>query len=125
MKSIAEVKQLLQKIAQKLGEEKSRALLERKGYKTIEEVPNIPACKRLINLFLWEYERKEQGGEQVLRCQRCGKEINRRVYEFSVEHFDVPLCWGCQMRQRNRNGRYRCSANETNIPLRDYEEEEW
>lgn len=31
-----------------------------------------------------------------LRCNRCGKDIDERVYEFSVKRYNQPLCRECQ-----------------------------
>ena len=109
-----------------MGQEKAGKILEKKGFSSVEEIDNIPTIDRLTNLFLYEYEKKSQSGdeEQILRCQRCGKEISRKVLEYSVENYDVPLCWGCQGKQRVKNGKYQRNGNEEKISLGEWEDEE-
>lgn len=34
--------------------------------------------------------------QTALRCNRCGKEIDERVYEFSTKRYNQPLCRDCQ-----------------------------
>lgn len=34
--------------------------------------------------------------QSVPRCSRCGKEIDERVYEFSMKRYNQPLCRDCQ-----------------------------
>ena len=34
--------------------------------------------------------------QNVPRCNRCGKEIDERVYDFSIKRYNQPLCRDCQ-----------------------------
>ena len=34
--------------------------------------------------------------ENALRCNRCGKDIDQRVYDFSIKRYNQPLCRDCQ-----------------------------
>jgi hypothetical protein len=34
--------------------------------------------------------------QNTLRCNRCGKDIDERVYDFSIKRYNQPLCRDCQ-----------------------------
>lgn len=36
-------------------------------------------------------------------CEKCGEPIPERVYDYSVEHYEMPLCYKCQKTERRIN----------------------
>ena len=36
-------------------------------------------------------------------CKKCGEPIPERVYDYSVEHYEMPLCYKCQKTERRVN----------------------
>lgn len=43
--------------------------------------------------------------EQDFYCDKCGKHIAKKVWDYSVEKFERPLCYKCQGIARNENNR--------------------
>lgn len=50
-------------------------------------------------------ENAEEDRTQDFMCDKCGDVIPRRVWEYSIEHYDRPLCYKCQKIVRNEQGR--------------------
>ena len=50
---------------------------------------------------------EELSGEDRSRdfyCEKCGVHIEERVWDYSVEKFNMPLCYKCQKALRSRKG---------------------
>ena len=56
-----------------------------------------------------EAEQKETGEDRTedFRCDKCDSVIQRKVWEYSIEHYERPLCYKCQriVRDEQRGGR--------------------
>lgn len=49
-----------------------------------------------------EQSAEEQPPSQFF-CEKCGEPIQERVYDYSVEHYEMPLCYKCQKTERRVN----------------------
>lgn len=49
-----------------------------------------------------EQPTEEQTPSQFF-CEKCGEPIQERVYDYSVEHYEMPLCYKCQKTERRVN----------------------
>lgn len=46
---------------------------------------------------------EDEHREYEFFCEKCGEPIQERVYDYSVEHYDMPLCYKCQKTERRVN----------------------
>lgn len=64
------------------------------------EVVKEPIKEHEIAKFI-EPEIDESVGEKVLICEKCGAEIDQKVYDYSTKHLGKALCFRCQKEAKN------------------------
>lgn len=71
---------------------------------SVEPTPD-PAFDEQMNYAESAPAQNTQAVEEQYQCSNCGRVINRSVYDYSMNHFNKPLCYNCQQNERQKGRR--------------------
>lgn len=75
--------------------------IEQKAENPFEDVVEVEVVREPEKEPEKEPEIDEGAGERVLICEKCGKEIDQKVYDYSTKVMGRALCYGCQKEVKN------------------------